>query len=69
MTQLSSIYRAVEYMAAVEGQDRSLVIEMSQAMLSDVIEGRGIAPMADYVRRFCDVIDSPEDADRIAAEI
>jgi hypothetical protein len=68
-TQLNRIYWAVEYMADLQGQDPSLVIEMSQAMLNDVIEGRGLAPMADYVKRFCDVVDSPEDAERIAADI
>lgn len=68
-TQLNRIYFAVEYMAALEGQDHALVIEMSQAMLNDVIEGRGLAPMIDYVKMFCDVIDGPEDAERIAADI
>jgi hypothetical protein len=68
-TQLSRIYYVVEYMANLEGQDRSLVIELSQAMLNDVIEGRGLAPMADYLRRYCDVLDGPGAAERIAAEI
>lgn len=67
--QLSRIYSAVEYMTDLDGQDRTLVIEMSQEMLNDVIEGRGLRPLVDYVRRYCDVIDSPEDAERIAAEI
>lgn len=67
--QLNRIYAAVDYMANLEGQDRSMVVEMSQAMLNDVIEGRGLAPMAGYVKRFCDVLDSPGDADRIAADI
>lgn len=67
--QLNRIYAAVDYMADLEGQDRSMVVEMSQAMLNDVIEGRGLAPMVDYVKRFCDVLDSPADADRIAADI
>lgn len=68
-TQLTRIYWAVEYMTNLEGQDHTLVIEMSQAMLNDVIEGRGLAPMIDYIRRYCDVLDGPEDAERIAAEI
>jgi hypothetical protein len=42
---------------------------MSQAMLGDVIEGRGLRPLAEYVRHYCDVADSPADADRIAAGI
>ncbi|MGH3283603.1 MAG: hypothetical protein ACRDPD_02765 [Streptosporangiaceae bacterium] len=68
-TQLNRIYAAVEHMTSLEGQDHTLVIEMSQAMLNDVIEGRGLAPMVDYVGRYCDVIDGPEDAEQIAADI
>jgi hypothetical protein len=68
-TQLGRIFCAVEYMADLEGQDKALVVEMSQAMLNDVIEGRGLKPLAEYVRRYCDVIDSVADAERIASEI
>ena len=67
--QLRRVVAAVDYLADFEGQDSGLVIEMSQAMLGDVIEGRGLRPMAEYVGRYCDVIDSPADVDRIAAEI
>lgn len=45
------------------------MIDMSQAMLGDVIGGRGLRPLAEYVRHYCDVAASPADADRIAAEI
>jgi hypothetical protein len=68
-TQLNRISRAVDYLSDLEGQDEALVIEMSQAMLNDVIEGRGLKPMAEYVRHYCDVLDSPADAERIAGEI
>jgi hypothetical protein len=68
-TQLNRIFYAVEYLADLEGQDAVLVIEMSQAMLNDVIEGHGLKPMAEYVKRYCDVIDSEADAQRIADEI
>ena len=67
--QLARIYAAVEYLTELEGQDRSLVIDMSQTMLSDVIERGQLDPMADYIRRFCDVIDGPADVERIAADI
>lgn len=67
--QLNMAYGAVEYMAALDGQDRSLVIEMSQAMLNDIIETDGLAPMTEYIKRFCDVLDGPGDAERIAADI
>jgi hypothetical protein len=45
------------------------VVEMSQAMLNDVIEGHGLKPMVSYVRRYCDVLDSAADAERIADEL
>lgn len=67
--QLNRIYQAVDYVTNLDGQDRSLVVEMSQAMLNDIIEGRDLAPMVEYVKRFCDVIDSAEDAERLAADI
>jgi hypothetical protein len=44
-TRLNRIFYAVEYMTNLEGQDAGLVIEMSQAMLNDVIEGHGLKPM------------------------
>lgn len=68
-TDLNRIYAAVETLDQLEGQDKGLVIEMSQRMLDDVIEGRGLAEMVTYVKRYCDVIDSAEEAREIAAGI
>lgn len=68
-TQLNRIFYAVDYMSNLEGQDRVLVIEMSEDMLNDVIEGRGLKAMAEYVKRYCDVIDSESDAERIAGDL
>ncbi len=67
--QLSRIFSAVDYMSNLEGQDPVLVIEMSQDMLNDAIEGHGLKPMVQYVKRYCDVLDSEADAERIASEI
>ena len=67
--ELTRVYAAVDYLSQLEGQDSTLVIEMSQAMINDLIEGRGLAPLADYVARYCDVIDNRADAERIAADI
>jgi hypothetical protein len=68
-TQLGRIYAAVEYLTDLEGQDRTMVIEMSQAMLTDLI-GRGeLAPMVDYIARYCDVISSRAEAEELAANI
>jgi phage anti-repressor protein len=68
-TQLNRIYDAVEYMTNLEGQDRTLVIEMCQAMLSALIEGHDLHPLVEYVARYCDVIKSEAEAERIASEI
>jgi hypothetical protein len=68
-TLLNRMFYAVDYMADLEGQDPVLVIEMSQAMLNDLIEGRGLKPMAEYVKRYCDVIESDADAERIAGDL
>jgi|GEM_PF-4415509 len=67
--QLNRMYSAVDYVADLEGQDRSLVIEMSQAMLLDVIERGGLKPLVEYVQRYCDVLESADDAERIAEDI
>lgn len=68
-SDLMTIHAAVNALTDFEGQDPSLVIEMSQAMLADLIAGDSLAPVVDYVRRYCDVIDGPSDAERIAAGI
>jgi hypothetical protein len=66
---LARIRDAVDYLADIETQDRAMVLEMSQAMLGDVIEGRGLRPMTEYIGRYCTLIDGPADVDRIAAGI
>ena len=66
---LNRIYNAVDYVSQLDGQDQTLALEMSQQMLSDLINTGEIKPMIDYVRQYCDVIDSPEDAQRIADDI
>jgi len=67
--QLGQILATVDRLWDMEGQDRDLLIEMSQAMLADVAEGRGLRPIAGYVRHYCDVTGSAAEADRIAAAI
>ena len=68
---LELIRAAVDYLTTedFEGQDKGLLIEMSQAMLADLIETDGLAPLAEYIGRYCSVISGPDDAERIAAEI
>jgi hypothetical protein len=69
LEMLNRIYTTVDYMANLDGQDRTLVIDMSQAMLGDLIDNGTLQPMINYVKMFCDVIDGPEDAERIAEDI
>ena len=66
---LQRIYYAVDYVSQLDGQDPVLVIEMSQSLLNAVIEGEPLPPVLDVVSRYCDVLDGPEDAERIAADI
>jgi len=66
---LNRIYAAVDYISNLDGQDTTLALEMSQQMISDLINTGAIRPILDYVRRYCDVIDGPEDAQRIADDI
>jgi hypothetical protein len=66
---LNQIYAAVDYVSNLEGQDPSLVIEMSQQMISDAMENGALGPMVEYIARYCDVTDSPEDTQRIADDI
>ena len=68
-TQLNRVYWAVDYMTNLEGQDSVLVIEMSQAMINDLIENGELKPMLEYVRKYCDVIEDAEDAERIAEDM
>ena len=67
--QLNRIYAAVEMLSNEEGQDQTLVIEMSQQMLNDLIENGRINEMNTYIRRYADIFDSQEDADEFAAGI
>jgi hypothetical protein len=66
---LQRVYAAVDYLSQLDGQDPVLVIEMSQFMINAIIEAEPLPPMIDVVKRYCDVIDGPEDAERIAADI
>lgn len=69
MGTLNLIYKAVDFLTEIEGQDRTLVIEMSQAMLNDYINSGEIKPLIEYIKRYCDVLDSPEDAQSITDDI
>lgn len=67
------IREAAEVLADLEGQDHALIVEMTAAMLGELLAAEGdleqVPDVAAYVRRYCDVIDGPADADPIASEI
>lgn len=69
ISTLNRIYTAVDYVSNLDGQDTTLVLEMSQQMISDVINVGALHSMLEYVKRYCDVYDSPEHAEQIAADI
>jgi hypothetical protein len=69
LAMLNRIYAATDALQNLEGQDTGLVIEMSQAMLNDVIEHSELSPMIVYVRRYCDVYNNDEMAQEIADDI
>ena len=66
---LRRVYAAVDYLTQFEGQDQGLVIEMTQAMIRDLIDTDGLAPLAGYIGRYCDVADNRADVERFTAEI
>jgi hypothetical protein len=68
-SEIQRVYAAVDYFMELEAQDRSMVVEMSQEMLNDLIEAGQLKPMIIYVRRYCDCADSPEEIAEIAANI
>lgn len=69
LDQLNRIYATVDALSNEESQDRTLVLQMSQAMLNDLIESGQIEPIANYIRKYNDIFDSAEDADEFAAMI
>ena len=65
---IPTVQQALDVFAELEGQDKGYTIEMAQRMLSDLMNN-GLQPVLDYVKHYCDVLDSDEDAERIAGYI
>ena len=53
----------------LEGQDRQLVAEMAEDMLTDLETGDTLVELSYYVRRYCSVIDGSEEARQIVSQI
>jgi len=66
---LNRIYATVDTMSNEESQDRSMVVEMSQAMINDLIESGQIMPIVEYVKRYGTIFDNAQEADEFAASI
>jgi len=53
---------AIGYLASLPGQDAMLVVEMAETMLEDIILNGELGDMLGYVKRYCDVVDGPDQA-------
>lgn len=70
MEQMITLVRnAAEYLVSLENQDRQMIVEMTIDMIDDILRDGQLRPTSAYIRRYCDVVDGPEGADRIAAVI
>jgi hypothetical protein len=61
-TELTIARAALAYFAELPGQDDSMTIEMTETMMDDIIVNGELGEMLAYVRRFCTVIDGPDQA-------
>lgn len=66
---LQLVNDTMSYLCNEEGQDRTLVVECGQHMLSDILASGTLDPIENYVRRYCDVTDNDADVRRIADRI
>lgn len=66
---LNRIYATVDAMFNEESQDRSMIVEMSQAMINDLIESGQIMPIVEYVKRYGTIFDNAEEMEEFAAGI
>jgi hypothetical protein len=61
-TELTIARAALAYFAELPGQDASMTMEMTETMLDDIIVNGELGEMLGYVRRYCTVIDGPDQA-------
>jgi hypothetical protein len=47
-TEIKQVMYAVDVLSNIEAQDRTLVLEMSQTMLRDIIDNGTLEPMGNY---------------------
>lgn len=68
-TELMIMRAALAYFASLPGQDDSMTLEMAESMMEDLIVNGELGEMAVYVRRYCTVIDGPDQAKLIVLGI
>lgn len=66
LIRLNHVSIIVDTLMDLEGQDRQMVVEMSQALIGMILENLPFPSDTQIVRRWCDVYDSDEDVQRIA---
>jgi hypothetical protein len=68
-TEIIIARAALAYFAELPGQDDSMTIEMAEAMMDDLVVNGELGEMLAYVRRYCTVIDGPDEAKLIVLGI
>lgn len=67
--ELRKALAAVTVLQNYESQDQRTVLDMLVKMVEDIMEEGSLYPWREYVTRYCDVIDGPEDVRRMVDEI
>jgi hypothetical protein len=66
--QIEQVMFAVDVLSNISAQDRTMVLEMSQTMLRDIIENRRLAPMNEY-SHFIDCTDTADETDQLIIQM
>lgn len=66
---IALVNETMGFLANLPGQDSMFVIECGQHMLADLLGNDTLDPIINYVKRYCDVSDGPEDAARFEMKI
>ncbi len=70
ISQIRKVKATMNRISELEGQDKGLVIEMTEAMLTDLEVDGELQPLTRYIERYCYVLDDPViDAGDLAIEI
>lgn len=67
LADLRLIYATVDKLTEIENRDDSMLLEMTQAMINDLIETGSIRPVADYIAHYTYM--TREECDILAAQI